>query len=71
MAASLLALATPFLGFAGPAQADGAQSFQVLLDGQFLFSPVDFGAIDKHVGGPGLDWDLTGSYQDEFDQLKR
>jgi hypothetical protein len=34
-------------------------------------SPEEVRAIDKHVGWPGLDWDLTGSYQDEFDQLKR
>jgi hypothetical protein len=34
-------------------------------------SPEEVRAIDKHVGWPGLDWDLIGSYQDEFDQLKR
>jgi hypothetical protein len=28
-------------------------------------------AIDKSVGWPGLDWDLTGGYQDQFDRLKR
>lgn len=33
--------------------------------------PEEVRSIDKHVGWPGLEWDLTGSYQDEFDQLRR
>jgi hypothetical protein len=33
--------------------------------------PKEVRAIDSAVGWPGLDWDLTGVYQDEFDRLKR
>jgi hypothetical protein len=33
--------------------------------------PGEVRAIDKHVGWPGLNWDLTGKHQKEFDRLKK
>lgn len=32
--------------------------------------PKEVRAVNKHVGWPGLNWDLSGRYQDEFDRLK-
>jgi hypothetical protein len=34
-------------------------------------TPAEVRAIDKSLGWPGLDFDLTGSYQTELDRLKR
>jgi hypothetical protein len=34
-------------------------------------NPAEVRAVDSYVGWPGLDWDLSGRHQSDFDALKR
>ncbi|WP_448002672.1 hypothetical protein [Agromyces bauzanensis] len=59
------------VGFLAGGRTDDISQRAIIVILRTCAGPAEVRAIDASVGWPGLDFDLTGAYQTQFDTLKR